>query len=47
MRQGGGVRVSRAAVLLALVAVVTISACVPFYGVYDLAGLTEHRSAVD
>ncbi len=25
----------------------SISACVPFYGVYDLAGLTEHRSAID
>jgi acetyl esterase/lipase len=25
----------------------SISACVPFYGVYDLAGLTETRSAVD
>jgi acetyl esterase/lipase len=25
----------------------TISACVPFYGVYDLAGLTETRSAID
>jgi acetyl esterase/lipase len=25
----------------------SISACVPFYGIYDLAGLTETRSAVD
>jgi acetyl esterase/lipase len=25
----------------------SISACVPFYGVYDLAGITEDRSAVD
>ena len=25
----------------------SISACVPFYGVYDLAGLTEHRAAID
>ncbi len=25
----------------------SISACVPFYGIYDLAGLTETRAAVD
>jgi acetyl esterase/lipase len=25
----------------------SIAACVPFYGVYDLAGLTETRSAID
>ena len=25
----------------------SVEACVPFYGVYDLAGLTEDRSAVD
>jgi acetyl esterase/lipase len=25
----------------------SVSACVPFYGIYDLAGMTEHRSAVD
>ncbi len=25
----------------------SISACVPFYGVYDLAGITEERSAID
>ena len=25
----------------------SVSACVPFYGIYDLAGMTEHRSAID
>ena len=25
----------------------SVSACVPFYGVYDLAGITEERAAVD
>jgi acetyl esterase/lipase len=25
----------------------SVSACVPFYGIYDLAGLTESRAAVD
>jgi acetyl esterase/lipase len=25
----------------------SVSACVPFYGIYDLAGMTEQRSAVD
>jgi acetyl esterase/lipase len=25
----------------------SVSGCVPFYGVYDLGGITEHRSAVD